>query len=325
MAQPTLSQVHVDRILTNISVAYMQEATNFVSREVFPVVPVAKKSDLYFTYTKNDFMRDEMQRRADATESAGSGYGLSTATYNAEVWALHKDIGDQTLANADIPLDMHRDATEYLTQQALLRQEIQWVSDYFTTSVWDTDRTGHASDTSGNNRIHWSDYVDSTPIDNIEEGKEQILSVTGREPNTLVLGYQVWRQLLHHPEIVDRHKYTSGERETQDSVAGLLGLDRILVARSIKATNLEGETAAYSFTHGKHALLCYVAPRPSLLTPSAGYQFMWQGVSDGLGSDVGVTRFRLERERADRVEIQIAWDNKVVATDMGYFFSGIVA
>ena len=80
MAQPSINQVHIDAILTNISVAYMQKSENFIADKVFPVVPVDKKSDKYFTYTKNDWFRDEAQRRADATESAGSGYSLSTAS-----------------------------------------------------------------------------------------------------------------------------------------------------------------------------------------------------------------------------------------------------
>ena len=49
MAQPTLNDVHVDAILTNISVAYMQDRDNFIADKVFPVIPVDKKSDKFFT------------------------------------------------------------------------------------------------------------------------------------------------------------------------------------------------------------------------------------------------------------------------------------
>ena len=48
MTNPTLSQVHVDAILTNSSVAYIQAADNFIANKVFPIVPVDKQSDLYF-------------------------------------------------------------------------------------------------------------------------------------------------------------------------------------------------------------------------------------------------------------------------------------
>lgn len=121
MPQPTQNQVHVDAILTNISVAYMQKQDNFIASKVFPIVPVSKQSDKFFTYTKNDWFRDEAQRRADATESAGGGYGLSTDTYQADVYAFHKDIGDQTRANADAPINVDREATEFVTSRIALK------------------------------------------------------------------------------------------------------------------------------------------------------------------------------------------------------------
>src|SRR5574343_1416849 len=101
--QPSRADVHVNRPLTNISVAFMQNASNFIADRVFPVVPVAKQSDLYFTFDRGAFNRDEMQRRAPGAESAGAVYTVATAPYNCAVWALHKDVADQVRANADSP------------------------------------------------------------------------------------------------------------------------------------------------------------------------------------------------------------------------------
>jgi hypothetical protein len=324
MAQPTQSQVHLDAILTNISVAYIQNEANFIAGRVFPTVQVEKQSDKYYVYTKNDWFRDEMQVRPDGTESAGSGYGLSTASYSADVWGLHKDIGDQTRKNADNPLNMDRDAVQFLTQRGLLRREIQWVTDYFTTSVWGTDKTGGANG-GGGDFTYWSDYTNSDPIEDIEAGKETVLGRTGFLPNTLVLGYQAFRKLKFHPDIKDNFKYTSAENITGPMMASFFEVQNVYVAKAIKATNTEGETAAYSFTHGKNAWLGYVNPTPGLLAPSAGYVFSWTGVSGNMGAEAGISRFRMDHLKADRIEIEMAWDNKVVATDLGYFFSGCVA
>jgi hypothetical protein len=325
MPQPTISQVHIDAILTNISVAYMQRQENFISDKVFPVVPVDKKSNKYFTYTKNDWFRDEAQRRAPGTESAGGGYNLSTDSYSADVWAFHKDVDDQTQANADTPLSPLREAAEFVTRRLLLRREIQFVSDYLTTSVWGTDVTGVSASPSSGQFYQWSDYANSDPIEDIEEAKAKILSTTGMEANTLVLGYQAFRKLKNHPDVIDRYKYTTSQVITEDMMARLFGIDRILVAKSVKATNNEGATAAYDFTFGKAACLMHVAPNPGLMTPSAGYIFAWTGVSGGLGQTVGTSNFRMEHLKANRVEAEVAFDNKVVATDLGYFFASAVA
>jgi hypothetical protein len=326
MPQPSVNNVHIDAILTNISVAYLQNTNNFIADKVFPTIPVDKKSNLYFKYTKDDWFRDEAQRRADGTASAGSGYGLTTDSYMTDVFAFHKDIGDQTRANADNPLNPDMEATQFVTQRLLLRREIQWASDYFTTGVWGTDITGTTSTSPATTQtIKWSDYVNSTPIVDVENAKTRILQTTGYEPNTLVLSYAVFQKLKAHPTLVDRYKYTqAGAIVTEDLLAALFGVDRVLVAKSVYNSAVEGATGSYSYTTGINALLCYTAPNPGLMTPSAGYTFMWTGVSGGLGTTVGVSRFRMEELKADRVEGEIAFDNKVVAADLGYFWSSII-
>jgi hypothetical protein len=316
MPQPTPSDVHVDAILTGLSVAYIVDQASFIAGQVFPTIPVDKQSDKYYVYAKGDWFRDEAQKRAPSTESAGGGYGVSTTNYSCDVYAFHKDVDDQTRSNADAPINVDRDAVNFVTQRLLLRRELQWVTDFFTTGVWATDSTPSNL---------WSDYAASDPITDIETAKESILGQTGYMPNTLVMGYQVFRQLKHHPDIIDRFKYTNSNNITADILARLFEVDRVLVSSAIRNTGNEGAANAFSFTHGKNALLCHVAPNPGLLTPSAGYSFAWRGVSDGLGQTVGTTRFRMPEIRSDRIESQMAWDNKVVASDLGYFFSGAVA
>jgi hypothetical protein len=325
MPQPSINQVHVDAILTNASVAYIQSADNFIATKVFPIVPVDKQSNLYFKYTKEDWFRDDARLRADGSEAATSGYGLSTDSYYADVFAVKKAVGDQTMANFDNPLDPMRDAAKFTSQLLLNRLENQFVSDYIATSVWGTDYTGVASAPSTNQFIQWSDLANSDPIQDIEIAKGKILQTTGFEPNKLVLGYDAYRVLRNHPDIIDRVKYTGRDVPDTQYLAQLFGLDEVLVAKAVKNTATEGQTGAFSFSFGKSALLVYSAPTPSLLTPSAGYSFQWRGVSEGLGLTVGTKQYRLEQNAATYVESQIAFDNKVVAADLGAYFATAVA
>lgn len=326
MPQPTLNSVHVDAILTNISVAYMQNQDNFIADKVFPVIPVDKKSDKYFIYTKNDWFRDEAQRRGPATESAGGGFNLSTDTYSADVFAFHKDVPDQIVANADSPLNPLREAAEFVTHRLLLRRELQFVSDFMSPGVWGNTVQGTAGTaTAGLTATQWSNYTSSDPIENIEEAKSDILSQTGMEANTLVLGYEVFRQLKNHPDLVDRIKYTSSQTITSEMIAAMFDIPRVIVSKAVRATNAEGATEAYAFATGKTAMLCHVAPTPGLMTPSAGYMFSWTGVSGGLGSTIGTSQFRMDSIRADRVEAEMSFDNKIIGADLGYFWNNIVA
>ena len=325
MPQPSLNDVHIDAVLTNISTAYIQRS-GFIAGQVFPIVPVQKPADKFFVYNKGDWFRDEAEVRGDGMEAVASGYSLSTDTYSCDVYAIAKDVGYQLLANADAPLSPKRDATEFVTQRLLLKQEKDWVSTFFKTSVWgQTDQTGVSGAPSTNQFRQWNDYVNSDPLQDVEGWEETILASTGMMPNTLVLGYQVFRQLKNNPDIVDRFKYTSSATVTTDMLAAIFDVERVLVASAVENTAAEGATGSYSFTHGKAALLCHVASSPSLLTPSAGYTFAWSGISGGLGENVGIKDIPAPLRQADRIQGEAAWDNKIIGSDLGLFAASAVA
>lgn len=327
--QPTAGDVHVNAPLTNISVAFIQNASDFVASKVFPNIPVSKQSDRYYVYNRGDFNRDEMELRAPGTESAGSGYSLdNTPTYFADRYSVHKDIPDEVRANADAALNPDREATVFVTTKALIKREKLFVNKYFKTGVWGTDITGVASGPTGNQALRWSDSA-STPIIDVRNAKRAVRQSTGFEPNKLVLGRAVYDALLDHPTVIDRVKYgqTAGSpaKGSLQTLAALLEVDEILVMNAIENTAKEGQSAAHSFIAGKNAMLCYSASAPGLMTPTAGYTFSWTGLMGNGIEGNRIRQFRLEREGVDRVEIDMCFDTKVVAPELGYFFSGIVA
>lgn len=327
MPKPTTSDVHVNAPLTNISIAYLQDNMNFIASRVFPNVPVAKQSDRYYIYDRGDFNRDEMQLRAPGTESAGGSYDIdNTPNYFANVYAFHKDIPDDVRANADDVLNPDREATEFVTHKALIKRETLWASKYFTAGVWATDITGVAAAPGAGQVLQW-DNASSTPIENIRAAKTAVLQSTGFEPNTLVLGQQVFDTLIDHADIVDRVKYgTQNQVSIVDvpELAALFKIQRILVMKAIQNTAADGAVDAHSFIGGKKALLCYSAPRPGIMTPTAGYTFSWTGKM-GSGAEGGrIKKFRMEKIESDRVEIQMAFDQKLVSADLGYLFDTII-
>ena len=316
--QPTPSDVHVDRPLTDISVLYMQEASDFVATKVFPIVHVKKQTDKYFIHTKNDWFRDEVKRRAPSTQSAGTGYNLSTATYSCDVWGLHKDIDQQTYKNYDNPLRPEQNATDFLTQMMLIRMEVQWAADFFVTSIWGT---------TGTPTITWNDAT-SDPRTDIDLAKRAIRRTTGHKANKLTLGYDVFNALKRHPDLRDQFKYTSDQVLTPSLLARLFDVEEVLVLEAVKATNAEGATEAYSFVcDSRSALLTYSPKAPAIEMPSCGYIFMWDNDdSPSMGAGPwGVTKWWMQEIKSNRVEIEAAWDNKLVGSDLGYFWLNAVA
>jgi hypothetical protein len=294
----------------------------FVADKVFPNIAVDKRSDLYFKYNKDDFNRDTAQERAPGAESAGDGFSVSTDSYSAKVVALHHDIPDQNRANTDEPLNEDEDAAILLTHKLLLKREIDWASAFFTTGVW----TGTTTGTDIVPGTKW-DNASGTPIKDI---KAQIIAqkkLHGFRPNTLVLGEEVWNALQESADFLAR--ITGGSTKDNPAVvmpellAQVLGIKRVLIAGAIKNTAVEGATASTSFIFGERALLCYCPDRPGKRIPSCGYTFAWKqyGAAD---MSIRMKRFRMEPRASDRVEGEIAYALKVVASDMGGLFDNVL-
>jgi len=206
------------------------------------------------------------------------------------------------------------DATKFLAHQMMIRQERDWASKFFTTSVWGTDATPSTL---------W-DASGSDPIGDIQTGVNTVLTNTGYLPNTLVLSYAAYKTLRNHSDFVDRYKYTSADSITPELIGKVLDVPRVMVMKGVYNSAKEGASATYAQVGDKDALLCYVAPSAGIMSASAGYNFVWNGVGGGLGTSTAVSRFRMDHLRADRLEIESAWDFKAVGTPLGYFFSNCV-
>lgn len=319
MPQPTRAQIHVNRPLTNISIAFRQAAENFVADKVFPIVPVPQQGNQYNIYDIDDWYRDDVQRRTPGTESAGSGWAIDRDTYFCDPFAIHKDVTDADRANADEPIDMDRDATNFVSQQMMIKREREWVSAFFVTGNW----TGSTTGTDVTPGVLWS-AVGSTPIEDVQAQNDSIAEKTGFKPNTMVIGPEVFTQLKSHPDILDRIKYTERGIVTKDLLASLFDLERVLVPMATRNTSQENITASFDFLYGKNALLCYVTPTPGIQIPTAGYTFSWTGLGQNNFGDA-IKKFRMEHLESDRIEQNSAFDQKLVTANLGMFFSAVVA
>ena len=322
---PTMQNAHVDRALTNISVSYLQDASAFIADKVFPIVPVKRQSDIFYIYSKADFMRDEAQVRGAATESAGGDYGVEAADpYYCRKHAFHKDVTPEERANYDEPLDADKDATDFVTQKMLIRREMQWATNFFKAGVWGTEIAGGDAAAEGT-VIKWN-MPTSNPIQDITDAGVAMAGATGFKPNTLVLSPHAFNALKNHEDILDRIKYTQKGIVTEDLLATLFGVERVFVAWSVVNSAAKGADAAVDFIMGKHALLCYSNPRPALRKPSAGYIFAWTGL-EGSGA-YGNRIVRLPMDMlglgTERIEGELAFDAKQICKDMGVFFKDIV-
>jgi hypothetical protein len=332
MPNPTQADLHINQPLTNVSVAYIQKADAFIATKVFPLVQVQKQSDLYWKYSKSDWRRTDVERRAPSTETPGVGWNVDTDTYFAHVYGVHKDIDDQLRANADSNFKLDSDATSFVTNQLLLKRDIDWAATYFKAGVWGADYTGVGSNPTGNQFLQWN-LATSDPISQLATLQIAFIQSTGFKANTMVMGANVLKSLKNHPAIIDRIKYTQKGIVTTDLISTLFDVDRILVSYATVSTGpqipdakAQDLAASYGFIANPNGvLLCYTPSSPSIMQPASGYTFTWNGYLSGNSQGIRMSRFRQENIRSDRIEGEMTYDMRLISKDVGVFLANAVA
>lgn len=326
MAEVTTRDVHIDALLTNVSLGYSNQ--NYIADTIAPLVPVQKQSDLIPAYEQSHWFRNHAALRAPGTPSQRGGFTLSNTSYVCRNYAWGFDLPDEVRANTDSPYNMDRDATLYVTDKLQMQREANFATNYFTTGVWTGDKTGAAT---GGDFVWFSDYANSNPITTLTTYIDEVEARIGREPNKLVLGKQVWMQIMNHPRVLERTVYGGTNSVPAminvNAFAAMVGLpsEGILIGRAIHTLSQEGTAEAsvvYSRIWGKSALLLYVPPAPSLFTPAAMYTFVWQVVPNALQY---IRRLRNDERMMDIIEGHTYYDQRVTVPRAGLFLASAVA
>ncbi len=312
--------VHIDRVLTNISVGFPNNG--MVGDVLFPTVRVRKQSDLFYEFGREHWLPED-DYRAPATPAIEiPGLEVSTTPYFAKEYALAIPVADEERENADSPLDPDRDGTELVTNKLMLRREQRIQAKTTATANY---VSGHSTTLSGTDQ--WSDYANSDPIGDTKTGIRQIHSALFMEPTVGIFPYQVMTQLEDHPDFIERIKYSQIGVLTADLIAALLGLPKIVVPGLGYNSGPPGGTESLGYLWGKDVILAWVSA-PGMKKPNYGYEFVWRYPG---GKTQRVDRWREEARGADIIRVRRRYDLKFISVDgsgdtnAGYLIKAAVA
>jgi len=315
MSQPTGSSIQaVDPVLTNMLLGYMQASDRFIASRIFPQVQVDKKGFTYYILTKKYWFLDEIKNRAPGGKFARSGYGVESTTGTAILWGLEHPIADEDRNNNQMPMSLEQTGLRWLAQQSLIRKERAFSVDFMKTGVWGTDDNNSTTD--------WDDFTSGDPVNDVLTARRTVSNNTGYDGNTMALGYIVHQALVNHPDIVDRVKHVqlATNANMELALASCFGVQNYWVAKASYNSANEGQTMVAAAVIDDDCLVTYVTPTPGIMEASAGYSFSWAG-GGGQGS---IVQYREDQTKSDVLQNSEAWDQKAIATDLGYFFADVV-
>ena len=277
--------------LTNMAMAYYQNPSNYFAKAIFPTCPVALSSDNYYVFSKEDLLRDGWRRKPAYGKVDPVVVGESTETYACQVDQIIMGIDqirqtDLTRRQGPTIMQPNQQRVKTIAEQANIHQDRLFAQNYFKAGAWKNELEGVDSTAPSTGQFIKFSNANSDPIEFIDKEKTSMNQQTGRMPNRLGLGINVFNALKVHPGILERVKYggttANPASVTENVLAQLFGVEKIVVLKSIMNSAGLGEDENMQYIGDPNAfLLAYATNAPSIEEPSAGYIFTWDMLSNG--------------------------------------------
>lgn len=299
---------HVNKYLTNLSVAYTNK--EYIADQVFRSdVAVSKESDQWVTY--NIERRYENTLRPNKAPANAATWGVSYTSYSLEEHAIKDLVSDRDRANADQPINVDVDTTEFLTDAIMLRLEKQASDLFFTTTNWSNNGTLTTATS------WWGNTTTAvSPMIQVMSATSAIVRAAGLKPNTLILGWQTYEGLKNNSAIYSRVQYVERAIVTPELLAAVFDVERVLVGAASYNNMQEGHAFSGTFIWGPDAWLGFMAQTPGRKMANAAARLR---MTDG-GSPYKVKKWRDDELAGDYIEVSTMCKPVAVATLAGYLF-----
>ena len=319
--------------LTNMALAYFQNSNNYFAKAIFPICRVNLSSDNYYIFNKEDLLRDNWRRKPAYGQVTPAVVSEHTETYACEVDQMI--MGIDQIRQTDLQRrqgpairDPRQQRTKTIAEQANIHQDLLFAENFFKAGVWANEWTGKdETNVSGKEFIKFSNH-NSDPIQFINTQKTAMHRQTGRTPNKLAIGANVFDALRNHPGILERIKYggttANPANVTENVLAQLFGVEELVVLMSIYNQAKPGKDANMEFIGDPNALLlAYATDAPAVDEPSAGYIFTWDMLGDGQILPI-IHRVKDDATHSEEVEGLMASCQKKTADDLAMFCKDVV-
>jgi len=270
-------------ILSGIANQFMRDPSGFVARKLAPPFPAALQAASYYVFTPESMANVPLLK----PRAPGSGYPrvmrqLSNDNYFCQNFGLESPVPDEERKKYAAFFDVDVAAVRLCTDTLTINHE-QRVHDAATDPTKVTAAVV---------QVPWNDGA-SNPKTDVDATKTFIRQNSGMMPNIMVISEPVFFQLQQHPRLLDLFKYTSPGLLNEDKLANYFGLPTggLQVARSVVATNIEGQQFNPADIWGTDVVLAHAESGPDLTLPNFMRTFYWTAFSSEITPATGGTGY----------------------------------
>ena len=301
-----LEELRINAYLSEIARVYGNNS--FIADKLFPTIPSEKEKIDIFEFNKEAFQIYDTERaiRANSNVISPKGFNKHSATLKEHDLAYPIDYREEEEAEK-IKLQVH--ATNVVTQGLYLKHEKQCAE---LAQNPDNYAVSNKSSLAGSSKF--SDK-DSDPVGVVDDAKDQICKQIGQDPNTLVMGQEVWTALKRNKALKDMIASTSNKTITLDLLKEFFEIENIFIGRAIYSDAQN----KFQRVWGNNIILAFV---PSLTSktqydPSYGYTVRKK---DALQID----EYEKEGNKVKYIRGTDIYTPFLVGPDAGYLISNVV-
>ena len=179
----------VDPVLTNLAVGYAN--AEMVAHTLFPFANVDKESGKLPKFGKDSFLEYETERALRADSNRGDLDDPDADSFTLKEHDLEFAVDDRE--EAESVFSARRRAMVRATSAIRLRHEVSVAGIVQNAANYASSNKVALSGTSS------FAHADSDPEGVIEDAKAAVSAGIVKDPNTMVIGYEMWRLLKIHP------------------------------------------------------------------------------------------------------------------------------
>ena len=247
MASCGYSSLHpVNEILRDVVNEAIPSDSQLIAHRAFEPIQVQDRSGTILIEESRAFMGEagaDPQRAPGAARQALSHFSRSSTTYKCEIYSFADSIPMEDIADSQYPMQEQMRSARRVKRALLLAEEKRAADVLFDTGSFANTSPGTKFDSAGGEPLTFL----SEQIDVLRAANHGIM------PDTMILGYDVFRALGRNPEMrgyitTGAGGVASGNRLLQNDVIlevlrDQLGIPNILVGAARRETAVAGATS----------------------------------------------------------------------------------